>query len=116
MPVASRARVSLLIAALAAPWPLARAHGQAANEAAKDGQKPTDESLLSRELKAMAGARLMSLRDASEADLRALVAKGEQLHLDGRDDEAAVLLLEALESPRFADFRDFDAYAAGEHI
>jgi TolA-binding protein len=71
--------------------------------------------MLARELQALSDAKLLSLQDASESELRALVAKGEQLHLQGRDDEAAVVLLEALESPRFTDFRDFEAYAAGEY-
>jgi tetratricopeptide (TPR) repeat protein len=72
--------------------------------------------MLARELHALSDAHLLSLKDASESELRTLVAKGEQLHLQGRDDEAAVVLLEALESPRFADFHDFDSYAAGEYV
>ena len=87
--------------------------------ASADGGNPSRQDgsgLLRRELHALSDAHLMSLKDASESELRALVAKGEQLHLQGSDDEAAVVLLEALESPRFTDFRDFDSYAAGEYV
>jgi tetratricopeptide (TPR) repeat protein len=71
---------------------------------------------LGEQLRALSQARLLSLESASADQLRALVAAAEQHVLDGRSDEAAVLLLEALESPRFADFHDFPEYAAAEHM
>ena len=58
----------------------------------------------------------MSVESASAEQLRALVAEGERLSLAGQYDEAILLLLEALESPRFADFREFPEYAAAEHM
>jgi hypothetical protein len=77
---------------------------------------PAGEPSLSRYLEAMVERRLLVTESASEAQLAALVAEGERLFLDGRYDAASALLLEAVESPRFADFRDFDAYVAAEHM
>ena len=59
---------------------------------------------------------LLPVANASVEQLRLLVAEGERLYLAGRDDEAALLLLEAVESPRFTDFQSFDEYAAAEHM
>jgi hypothetical protein len=71
---------------------------------------------LGEQLRALAEARLLSLEAADVDQLRRLVARAEHLSFDGRDDEAVLHLLEALESPRFADFKDFTEFAAAEHM
>jgi hypothetical protein len=71
---------------------------------------------LSRYLQAIDEARLSPQQSATAAQLRALVAEGERLHVAGHSDEAAILLLEAVESPRFANFHDFEEYVAAEHM
>src|SRR5690349_9787527 len=94
---ANRARV---LCAAAAAW-LAASSGYAqdaasAAPASADGSNAARQDghgMLARELQALSDAHLLSLKDASESELRALVAKGEQLHLSGRDDEAVVVLL-----------------------
>src|SRR5690349_14149430 len=111
---ANRARA--LCAVAAALLGASSVHGQAASADGGNASQQDGHGMLARELRALSDAHLLSLKDASESELRALVAKGEQLHLSGRDDEAVVVLLEALESPRFTDFHDFDAYAAGEYM
>jgi hypothetical protein len=71
--------------------------------------------ILAEQLAALARARLLHVRDATERELFELVERAEALHFDGHDAEAVALLLEALESPRFADFGDLPAYVAAEH-
>jgi hypothetical protein len=79
-------------------------------------QPASREPSLSGYLEAMAQSRLLVTESASAAQLAALVAEGERLFLEGRHDAASAILLEAVESPRYADFRDFDAYLAAEHM
>jgi hypothetical protein len=95
-----------LVAAMLLPVGVAHAQAPSAT--------PPADSPLSRYLTAMVKARLAPMQDANAAELRARVAAGQRLALEQRYDEAAVLLLEALEGPRFNDFRDFDEYAAAE--
>jgi hypothetical protein len=71
---------------------------------------------LSHYLQALAQAKLAPEQNTTAAQLRALVAEGERFFLDGRYDEAAILLVEAVESPRFKDFHGFAEYAAAEHM
>lgn len=71
---------------------------------------------LGEHLKALAAEKLLPLEGASVDELAALVGKGEKLYLAQRYDEAAVVLLEAVESPRYADFQDFEPAAAAEHM
>src|SRR5262249_6330602 len=52
----------------------------------------------------------------SASQLRELVGKGEQLYLDAQYGDALILLLEAVESPRFADFQDLPEAMAAEHM
>ena len=67
-------------------------------------------------LQTLASQRLLTIESGSVEQLRALVAEGEKSYLAGDNDAAAILLLEAVESPRFADFHGFDEYAAAEHM
>lgn len=67
-------------------------------------------------LQTLASQRLLTIESGSVEQLRALVAEGEKEYLAGHNDAAAILLLEAVESPRFADFHGFDEYAAAEHM
>ena len=83
-----------------------------ATSAQAEGARPD----LAHYLKTLADQRLLTVESGSVERLRALVAEGEQRYLAGDDDAAAILLLEAVESPRFADFRSFDEFAAAEHM
>jgi hypothetical protein len=97
-----------------ATWALAHSahlHAQAPAAPVADAQPD-----LSHYLQTLARLRLLPAENGSVEQLRALVAEGERLHLAGRDDEAALLFLEAIESPRFTDFQSFDEYAAAEHM
>lgn len=91
----------------------AQAPAAAVTESATTSPEPPT---LAAYLDAMVKGRLLVAEGASEAQLTALVAEGERLFLDGRYDAASALLLEAVESPRFADFHGFDSYAAAEHM
>ncbi len=80
---------------------------------AQPGQaRPT----LAHYLQALGQARLAPAQTSTVAQLRALLAQAERLYVDGNYDQAAILLLEAVESPRFAAFHDFEEYAAAEHM
>lgn len=74
------------------------------------------DEMLHRYFEAMAKARLLAAETGTAAQMRALVGQGEQLYLEGRYADALVLLLEAVESPRFADFRDLTEALAAEHM
>jgi hypothetical protein len=84
----------------------------ASAETAADKQQPD----LAHYLQTLARLRLLPVESGSVAQLQVLVAEGERLYLAGQDNEAAILLLEAVESPRFADFKSFDEYVAAEHM
>jgi TolA-binding protein len=90
--------------------------GSAAAKASAASASATQAPGLSRYLEALEQARIAPVQTASVAQLRALLTQGERFYLEGGYDEAAVLLLEALESPRFKDFHDFPEYAAAEHM
>jgi tetratricopeptide (TPR) repeat protein len=74
------------------------------------------EATFREQLRALAAASLLPAEGGSVGELRALVALGERLYLERRYDEAAVVLMEAVESPRHADFGDFEEMAAAEHM
>lgn len=86
------------------------------SQSVASAQEAAPSPALSGYLKAMEQARLLHTQDASAAELRALVAKGEAFYVQGRYAEAAAVLLEALEGPRYADFRDFEEYRAAQFM
>ena len=108
--------LTLAIAGTALAQDVSDVPGQpAAAPSAAAEQAPTPSRMLADELAALARARLLHVRDATERELSSLVERAEGLHFDGHDGDAVALLLEALESPRFADFGELPAYAASEH-
>lgn len=113
--MAVRVALSVLCAAAFAAFVPPSAAAQDAESAAGEAETASGPTL-GEELAALAKARLMSVESASAEQLRALVAEGERLSLAGQHDDATLLLLEALESPRFADYREFPEYAAAEHM
>ncbi len=117
------ARLSvLLLAGLWAPRVAAQA---AADEVASppseeaEGQAAADvsqaeESRLGRYLHALEARRLLTVEAASAEELADRVRRGEDALFDGRADEAVRWLFEVVESPRFADFTEEEAYQAAE--
>lgn len=64
----------------------------------------------------LAARRIIAAETGSVERLRALVRRGEDLYLDEHWDEAALLLFEVAESPRFADFQDNDEFRSAEYM
>lgn len=64
----------------------------------------------------LAQRRLIAAETGSVERLRELVARAEDLYLDERWDEAALLLFEVAESPRFADFQDNPEFRGAEYM
>ena len=67
-------------------------------------------------LDALAERRLLAAETGSVERMRELVRQGEQLYLDERYDEAALILFEVVESPRFADFVSADEFRGAEYM
>jgi len=86
-------------------------------EASETPSAPVDEPdgpTLGRYLEAMSQQRLIADETGSAERLQRLVRTGEELYFDGRYDEAALVLYEVVESPRFADFSGLDEFAGAE--
>ncbi len=69
---------------------------------------------LGRYLEALAAARLIAEETGNDRRLQDLIRAGESLYFDGRYDDAALVLYEVAESPRFRDFEALDEYSAAE--
>ena len=65
-------------------------------------------------LDALASRRLIAAETGNVERLRELVSRGEQAYFEQRYDEAALILYEVAESPRFADFVDLEEFAGAE--
>jgi hypothetical protein len=65
---------------------------------------------------ALAERRLVSAEAGSQRQLEELVVRGQELVLDRRFDEAALVLFEACESPRFTDFEGSDDASHAEYL
>jgi hypothetical protein len=74
------------------------------------------DAMLDRYFAAMEKSRQLAVETGTSVELRELVAQGEQLYLDGRHADALVLLVEAVESPRFKDFGELPEAMAAEHM
>ena len=85
--------------------------GQGSDEAASSGAVA-----LGTYLDALAERRLIAAETGSIEVLREKVRRGEELYFAGRFDEAVIVLYEAVESPRFADFASLDEYQGGEFM
>ena len=94
----------LVVSAFAGP----RAGAQEADAAAAEGVT------LGRYLDALASRRLIAAETGSVERLRALVREGEEAYFEQRYDDAALILYEVAESPRFADFVDLEDFAGAE--
>ncbi len=88
---------------------------QPPSRAARGGEEPGG-TPLSVYLDALAERRLLAAETGSVERLRELVRRGEELFLSGRDDEAALVLFEVAESPRFADFVSLDEFRGAEYM
>ncbi|MFN7701611.1 MAG: hypothetical protein ACK5U8_27200 [Deltaproteobacteria bacterium] len=64
----------------------------------------------------LAERRLVAAETGSQRQLEALVVRGQELTLDRRHDEAALVLFEVCESPRFADFAGSDDFSHAEYL
>ena len=65
--------------------------------------------------KAFADRRLISVRLAEIRELRELLAEGEALEQSGHNAEAALLLTEITEHPRFADYSESQEFSAAHY-
>jgi tetratricopeptide (TPR) repeat protein len=84
--------------------------------AALDVSVARADAMLDKYFDAMSKSRLLALETGSADKLRLLVAAGEQLFLDQRYADALVVLVEVVDSPRFADYRDMPEAMAAEHM
>lgn len=83
-----------------------------AASASAESSGPTLEAYL----QLLAARRIIAAESGSVERLRALVRRAEDLYLDERWDEAALLLFEVAESPRFTDFQDNDEFRSAEYM
>jgi len=65
---------------------------------------------------ALTARRLISPETGSDVRLRDVVRRAEDFYLDERYDDAALLLFEVAESPRFADFVDLPEFRGAEYM
>jgi tetratricopeptide (TPR) repeat protein len=84
--------------------------------AALDVSRARADEMLDKYFDAMSKSRLLALETGNADKLRLLVAAGEQLFLDQRYADALVVLVEVVDSPRFADYRDMQEAMAAEHM
>ncbi len=99
----------LLVMASAAPLVSAQDAGVAAQP---EPSGPTLEAYM----QLLAARRIIAAETGSVERLRTLVRSAEDLYLDERWDEAALLLFEVAESPRFTDFQDNDEFRSAEYM
>lgn len=71
---------------------------------------------LSRYLDALSSRRLVAAEVGTDRDLALAVETGETLFFAGRAEEAAVVLYEVCESPRFADFAETPSFRGAEYL
>jgi hypothetical protein len=65
---------------------------------------------------ALSERRLVASETGSVEQLRAQLARAEELALDGQHDAAALLLYELAESPRFSDFEATEEYRNAQYL
>jgi tetratricopeptide (TPR) repeat protein len=95
-----RAGLWTVVACLLTPLPAA----------AQQGEPPP----LERYLQAMAERRLLAAETGSVERLRELVEEGEAHYFEERYDQAALVLYEVVESPRFTDFDGLEEYRSAQ--
>jgi len=82
--------------------------------AGKSGGLESSQELLESHLALLAKRRLAPVPARAVDELDALLDEAHQRTLSGRKDEAARLLLEAVEGPRFRAFEPLDSFAAAD--
>lgn len=114
----SRARLCavLCLLALVVPTEGARAQAPASAEATPDASAPAEATPLSRYLDALASRRLVAEELGSDRDLALAVETGETLFFEGRAEEAAIVLYEVCESPRFEAFSETPSFRGAEYL
>ena len=112
-----------IVLALACPALGTSMLARAQDASAATAPSPTDEAApihgdvaLHRYYGALAERRLVSAEAGSQRQLEELVVRGQELVLDRRYDEAALVLFEASESPRFTDFEGSDDASHAEYL
>lgn len=110
--------VAALLGVATAP---AAAQDQAAGTADTAAQAPaagqlTAGSELEAYFQALAARRLIAPESGSDVRLRDVVRLAEDFYLDERYDDAALLLFEVAESPRFADFVELPDFRGAEYM
>lgn len=112
--------VALLLFSSRAPVGHAQDAGEAAAEAGdvvqQEAEADADRVTLASYLEALAAERLLAEESGSASRLRELVRLGEERYFDGRFGEAALLLFEVVESPRFADFVELTEFRGAEYM
>ncbi len=96
------------------PTALAQQQGVTQNGSSAQSQDTSEEVRLEGYFAAMDERRLVSREDGSIRQLQDLVSRAEGQYFQGSIDEAALLLYEAVESPRFSDFQGLDVFANAE--
>ena len=91
------------------------ARGQEPTPSAPTSSAPTDEPpTLGRYLDALASQRLLAAETGSLPILRDELRRAEALYFDRRYGDAALVLYEIVESPRFSDFTESDDFLGAE--
>lgn len=115
----TRGRTHTALVLLAAMLATASSQAQPAPTTATvpEAEAPRPEATpLSRYLDALASRRLVVPELGSDADLALAVQAGETLYFEGRAEEAAVVLYEVCESPRFASFSETPSFRGAEYL
>jgi hypothetical protein len=82
---------------------------------AQAGPSETDAQRLARYFTALHDQRLVAGQAARVEELRAMLARAEDLAFDGRHEDAALLLFELLQHPRFKDYAELDELDAARY-
>lgn len=102
--------------AIALALVLGAARGQVHADAPAPASPLETDVALARYYTQLAERRLVAAEAGSQRQLAELVTRGEELVLDRRYDEAALVLFEACESPRFTDFEGSDDASHAEFL
>jgi TolA-binding protein len=108
--------VALVLCGAVVVLPWSRAAAQDEPATSTPGASAAGGPTLPTYLDLLARRRLLAAETGSVEHLRDLVVRAEELYLDERWDEAALLLYEVAESPRFTDFRDNVEFRGAEYM
>jgi TolA-binding protein len=103
------ASIGLLVAVASAHSAVAQTSTQpAAQPQAASTIGAADAERLARYFQALRDQRLVATQTGRVEELRAMLARAEELTQEGRDEDAALLLFEILQHPRFKDYAELD--------